>query len=84
MTMKNVQMHMLARNSAKLLESPAPNNYGRHLTYHKAYNATSLDAQEHYFVEPYIQGELDNYINNTLNYWSWPQLWDYEELRGSF
>ena len=62
MTMKNVQMHMLARNSAKLLQSCAPINYGRHLTYHKAYYATNLDETEHYFVEPYIQGVFDSTI----------------------
>ena len=61
---KCVQMHMLARNSAKLVESAAPQTYCQHLQYSRAYLATK-ENDGVYFIEPYLEGVLVKYINNT-------------------
>ena len=62
-TRKQVQMHMLARNFAKLLKMDAPNDYGEHLHYNKAYYAETSDG-ESLFLEPYIEGVFTKHVNN--------------------
>jgi hypothetical protein len=62
-TKKSVQMHMLVRNTAKLLEAAAPPEYGSHIKYDKVYLAQC--GEEVFFIEPFIEGHFTKYVNNT-------------------
>ena len=63
-TRKHVQMHMFARNFLKLMNRDLPESYGKRLVYDKAYLARST-SDEVLFVEPYLTGKFDKYINNN-------------------
>ena len=61
---KQVQMHMFARNYVKLLKAEAPKEYGEHFKMGKAYHATTTKG-EPLFIEPFIEGRFDKYVNNN-------------------
>ena len=68
MTKKNVQMHMVARNTAKLLELRASQlgvkeNYGEQIKYHKVFLATD-NSENVYFVDPLTERHWHKYVNN--------------------
>ena len=65
-TRKSVQMHMCARYIAQMLAKDGKNkDYGRHLTYEKAY--LGILGDEVVFIEPFLPGEFEKYVNNDGN-----------------
>ena len=70
-TRKNVQMHMFARNYVQLMNGEIDNVdesnvYGEEtLKYLPAYYGNCASLEEPVFLEPYLDGKWEKFINNN-------------------